>query len=77
LFFGSLTVIRIALSVIDAFGIPFLGIFTFLIGLALGLVWFIGWIVLMINGFQGKYFKLPIIGDYAERYANQGTGTRM
>jgi uncharacterized membrane protein len=26
----------------------------------------------MINGFQGKYFKLPIVGDYAEKYANQG-----
>jgi uncharacterized membrane protein len=27
----------------------------------------------MINAFQGKYFKLPVVGDYAERYANQGT----
>jgi uncharacterized membrane protein len=26
-------------------------------------------IVLMIYGFQGKYIKLPIIGDYAEKYA--------
>ena len=38
----------------------------------IGLAGVVGWIVLMINGFQGKYFKLPIIGDYAERYANQG-----
>ena len=35
-------------------------------------VGFVGWIVLLINGFQGKYFKLPIVGDYAEKYANQG-----
>lgn len=27
------------------------------------------WIILMVYAFQGKYFKLPIIGDYAERYA--------
>jgi uncharacterized membrane protein len=27
------------------------------------------WIVLMVYAFQGKYFKLPIIGDYAEKYA--------
>ena len=27
------------------------------------------WIILMVYAFQGKYFKLPIIGDYAEKYA--------
>jgi uncharacterized membrane protein len=27
------------------------------------------WIVLMVYAFQGKYIKLPIIGDYAEKYA--------
>jgi len=30
------------------------------------------WIFLMVQAFQGKMFKLPVIGDYAERYANQG-----
>jgi len=28
------------------------------------------WIFLLINAFQGKYFKLPVLGDYAERLAN-------
>jgi uncharacterized membrane protein len=37
------------------------------------LVGFVGWIVLMIQGFQGKYYKLPVIGNYAEKYANSGT----
>jgi len=27
-------------------------------------------IILLVNAFQGKYLKLPVIGDYAERYAN-------
>ena len=27
------------------------------------------WIILMVYAFQGKYYKLPIIGDYAEKYA--------
>ena len=31
---------------------------------------FVMWVILMVNAFQGKYFKLPVIGDYAERYAN-------
>jgi uncharacterized membrane protein len=72
LFFGGITVIDIILNVIGNFG--FLGLFTFLVSSAVGLIGFVGWIVLLINGFQGKYFKLPIIGDYAEKYANQGAG---
>jgi uncharacterized membrane protein len=38
-----------------------------------GLGLFVVWIILLVNGFQGKYFKLPVIGDYAEKYANQNT----
>jgi len=30
---------------------------------------FILWIVLMINAYKGKRFKLPVIGDYAEKQA--------
>jgi uncharacterized membrane protein len=32
---------------------------------------FIGWIVLMIQGFQGRHFKLPVIGDFAEQQAGR------
>ena len=71
LFFGGLTVINIILNVIGNFGV--LWYLTFLLGWVVGIVGLVGWIVLMINGFQGKYFKLPIVGDYAEKYANQGT----
>ncbi len=72
LFFGGLTVIRIILSVIGAFGIPGLGLLTGLIWIAVSIIGLVGYIILLINGFQGKYYKLPIVGDYAERYANQG-----
>ena len=44
------------------------------IGALLGIVLFalfIGWIVLMIQGFQGKHFKLPVIGDFAEQQAGR------
>ena len=44
--------------------IPFIGWF---IG---GLIWlltFILWLVLMIKAYQGERFKLPIVGDIAER----------
>lgn len=77
LFFGGITVLEIVLDIVGGIfgGIGGLGImslaFTCLSGIV-GLVAFVGWIVLMINGFQGKYFKLPVIGDMAERYANGG-----
>ena len=74
LFFGGLTVINIILTVIGSFGVPGVGIITALVSWAVGIVGLVGYIVLLINGFQGKYFKLPIVGDYAEKYANQGVG---
>ncbi len=33
---------------------------------------FVLWLICIINAFQGKYFKLPVIGDLAERWANPG-----
>ena len=68
LFFGGLTVASILISILSNFS--FLWFFGYLSWLV-DVVGFVGWIVLMINGFQGKYFKLPIVGDYAEKYANQ------
>ncbi len=55
------TVLNIVLSIIR---LGFLG----------GLLWLvvlIGAIVAGVNAYQGKLYKLPLIGDYAERYANQ------
>jgi uncharacterized membrane protein len=37
----------------------------------LGIVQFVCWIFLMVKAGQGKYYKLPLVGDYAERFANQ------
>src|SRR6266498_3384501 len=70
LFFGGIQVIVLILSVIGNIG--FLGLLTFFASSALELIVLVGSIVLMINGFQGTHFKLPIVGDYAEKYANQG-----
>ncbi len=72
LFFGGLSIINIILTVIGGFGVPGVGILTFFAGWAVGIVGLVGYIVLLINVFQGKYLMLPIVGDYAEKYANQG-----
>ena len=45
-----------------------------IIGALLGLVLFaflIGWFILMIQGFMGRHFKLPVIGDFAEQQAGR------
>ena len=41
------------------------------IGGALGLVSFIGWLVLMVKAGRGQYYKLPVFGDLAERLIDQ------
>jgi uncharacterized membrane protein len=32
-------------------------------------VFFFTWIFVMIQAFQGRHFKLPVIGDFAEQQA--------
>ncbi|MBV9706564.1 MAG: DUF4870 domain-containing protein [Chloroflexi bacterium] len=69
LFFGGLGIINVILGILG--NILFLSILTSPLSSLVFIVGVIGWIVLVINGFQGKYFKLPIVGDYAEKYADQ------
>ena len=71
LFFGGLSALSIILGIARDFSPDLLAIGLGCVSGLIGLATFVGWIVLMINAFQGKYFKLPIVGDYAERYANQ------
>ncbi len=69
IFFGSITILgTIFRYAWVAFPTPLDVTFLCLSSLV-GIAGFVGWIVLVINGFQGKYFKLPVIGDYAEKYS--------
>jgi uncharacterized membrane protein len=74
LFSAGLTVLYIVIWVLDfVFAVANIGILAVLLGCLfwlVGLAAFVVWIILLINAFQGKKFKLPVIGDYAERYAN-------
>lgn len=57
--FGGLTILYMVLAYIPVIGwilIPFVG----LLQLAL-------WILLMVKAYQGEQFKLPVIGDLAEK----------
>ena len=73
--FGALTVVQIILSIIGAIAVA-----TFSFGLwefahVLGIiVWVISvglWIVLMLLAYQGKMWKVPLAGNWAEKQANK------
>jgi uncharacterized membrane protein len=62
LFFGILSILQWVFS-----HLPFFGI----VGGALGVVMFIGWIVMMVKAGRGQYYKLPLFGDLADRLIDQ------
>jgi uncharacterized membrane protein len=68
IFSGILTILKIFITVITF--IPLMGR---IIGYLLLSIIYIGgaiiWIILLVKSFQGEYFKLPLIGDYAEKYS--------
>jgi uncharacterized membrane protein len=49
--------------------IPLLGFLTLLVWPLVGLGGFIVWIILVVKANQGQEFKLPVIGDLAEKQA--------
>jgi uncharacterized membrane protein len=60
--FGSLSILQWIIGYL-----PFLHA----LSVGLGIVQFVCWIFLMLQAWKGRYYKLPVIGDYAERFANQ------
>ena len=57
IWFGGLHVLSIVFSV---------SLFIFLVDI-IYLVWVISWVFLMYKGYQGGIYKLPYIGDIAEK----------
>ncbi|WP_308636971.1 DUF4870 domain-containing protein [Paenibacillus silvisoli] len=62
-----ISVVLVILNIVLGF-IPFIG---WLLGVLLTPLSFILWIALMLLALQGKRFKLPVIGDYAEQQASK------
>jgi uncharacterized membrane protein len=61
-------VIDVALIILGRF--PFIGWSVIFIMPLVGIVFFVVWIIVLINAFNGKRFKVPIVGDLAEKQAN-------
>jgi len=49
--------------------IPFLGWATLLLWPLISLAGFILWLIMVLKAYQGQMFKLPVIGDMAEKQA--------
>lgn len=62
-----ISVVLFVLNIVLGF-IPFIG---WLISFILAPLTFILWIMLMVFALQGRWFKLPIIGDYAQDQAGR------
>ena len=58
--FGGLLVLGIVLGYVPIVGVMLMPI--------LGIAEIILWIFLMIKAYQGELFKLPVVGDMAEKY---------
>ncbi len=61
------TVLWIALNIVAH--IPLLGFLTLLIWPLVGLAGLVIWIILLLKANQGQMYKLPVIGDLAEKQA--------
>lgn len=59
--FGAYTVVTGVLGWIPVIGVFFISV--------LSVIAFILWVVLMIKAYQGVRYKLPRVGDIAERWA--------
>jgi uncharacterized membrane protein len=69
LFFAvTWTVLWIVLRIIVQ--IPVLGWATILLWPLVSLAGLIIWVILVLKAYQGQTFKLPVIGDMAEKQAN-------
>ena len=67
---GILLAIALKLAGLLLFIIPVLGpLLVLLLSIVVGLAYVVIWLVLVVKAFQGVMFKLPMLGDLAERYA--------
>ena len=63
--FGAISIIQIILGFIPVVG--------WILGVIVWVVAFVLWILLMYQAYQGKMFKLPIVGDIAEKQSGPAT----
>ena len=63
----AIAAIQVALSIMTV--VPFLIFITAPLHVLVALAALVGWIILLLKANQGQMFKLPVIGDLAEKQA--------
>jgi uncharacterized membrane protein len=67
--FLTIVYVAIRIGLIIVGHIPFFGLIAGMVGLVIGLGFFILWLIVLIKTFNGQMFKIPVIGDLAEKQA--------
>ncbi len=67
-FCGVLFALGIALAIVGM--VPFVGLITIPLGLLLWVGTIVVAVILILKAYQGQMYKLPVIGDMAEKQAN-------
>lgn len=67
-FFVALIALHFALSILTF--MPMMGLLTIPLHLLISLGGFVLWIILLLKANQGQMYKLPVVGDLAEKQAN-------
>ena len=68
--FGGVSILLLVLNQLNSATLYGLDL---LFSLAINLVWLLAgalWLFLLFNAWQGRYYKLPFVGDYAEKLTN-------
>jgi uncharacterized membrane protein len=63
-------ILTVVFASIDS-SLAFVGMLFYLLILLLWLAWFAGLIFAAVKAYQGQMFKLPFVGDMAEKIANK------
>lgn len=70
-FHAMQSILLSALIFVTSFVLGLVPIIGWIILLILPLVVFLLWVLLMVKAYKYEYFKLPVLGDLAEKYSNQ------
>jgi len=65
----ALFVIFLIVSQISGILATLLSVVSILLWLVFGVAILAGWVLCLIKAFQGQYFKLPVIGNFAEKFS--------
>jgi len=68
--FLTIAYVAIRIGLIILGHLPFIGLLLIPVSLLIGLGFFILWLIVMIKAFNGQRFKIPVVGDFAEKQAN-------